>query len=63
MRGGRVALLGLPKDPVDLDLRRLTLFERSLVGASATGTTSRAFWCSWRTRASTLLPSSVRRSH
>jgi (R,R)-butanediol dehydrogenase/meso-butanediol dehydrogenase/diacetyl reductase len=33
MRGGRVALLGLPKEPVNLDLRRLTLFERSLVGS------------------------------
>jgi (R,R)-butanediol dehydrogenase / meso-butanediol dehydrogenase / diacetyl reductase len=33
MRGGRVALLGLPKDPVELDLRRLTWFERSLVGS------------------------------
>ena len=33
MRGGRVALLGLPKDPVGIDIRRLTLFERSLVGS------------------------------
>lgn len=32
-RGGRVALLGLPKSESALDLRRLTLFERSLVGS------------------------------
>jgi len=33
MRGGRVALLGLPKEPLEIDSRRLTLFERSLVGS------------------------------
>jgi (R,R)-butanediol dehydrogenase/meso-butanediol dehydrogenase/diacetyl reductase len=33
VRGGRVALLGLPKDPSTLDVRRLVLFERSLVGS------------------------------
>lgn len=32
-RGGRVALLGLPKESSTLDARRLTLFERSLVGS------------------------------
>jgi (R,R)-butanediol dehydrogenase / meso-butanediol dehydrogenase / diacetyl reductase len=32
-RGGRVALLGLPKDPVEIDLRRVTLFERELIGS------------------------------
>lgn len=32
-RGGRIALLGLPKDPSAIDARRLTLFERSLVGS------------------------------
>jgi (R,R)-butanediol dehydrogenase / meso-butanediol dehydrogenase / diacetyl reductase len=32
-RGGRIALLGLPKDSSAVDARRLTLFERSLVGS------------------------------
>jgi len=32
-RGGRIALLGLPKEATMLDMRRLTLFERSLVGS------------------------------
>jgi (R,R)-butanediol dehydrogenase / meso-butanediol dehydrogenase / diacetyl reductase len=32
-RGGRIALLGLPKDASAVDTRRLTLFERSLVGS------------------------------
>jgi (R,R)-butanediol dehydrogenase/meso-butanediol dehydrogenase/diacetyl reductase len=32
-RGGRVALLGLPSAPSTLDVRRLTLFERSLIGS------------------------------
>jgi (R,R)-butanediol dehydrogenase/meso-butanediol dehydrogenase/diacetyl reductase len=32
-RGGRISLVGLPKVPSALDLRRLTLFERSLVGS------------------------------
>jgi (R,R)-butanediol dehydrogenase/meso-butanediol dehydrogenase/diacetyl reductase len=32
-RGGRIALLGLPSDSCALDARRLTLFERSLVGS------------------------------
>jgi (R,R)-butanediol dehydrogenase/meso-butanediol dehydrogenase/diacetyl reductase len=32
-RGGRVALLGLPSSPSTVDARRLTLFERSLVGS------------------------------
>jgi (R,R)-butanediol dehydrogenase/meso-butanediol dehydrogenase/diacetyl reductase len=32
-RGGRIALLGLPKDASTVDTRRLTLFERSLVGS------------------------------
>lgn len=33
VRGGRITLLGLPKDPAGLELRRLVLFERSLVGS------------------------------
>jgi (R,R)-butanediol dehydrogenase/meso-butanediol dehydrogenase/diacetyl reductase len=32
-RGGRIALLGLPKDASAISARRLTLFERSLVGS------------------------------
>jgi (R,R)-butanediol dehydrogenase/meso-butanediol dehydrogenase/diacetyl reductase len=32
-RGGRVALLGLPSAPSTVDARRITLFERSLVGS------------------------------
>lgn len=32
-RGGRIALLGLPKAPSSLDTRRLTLFERTLIGS------------------------------
>jgi (R,R)-butanediol dehydrogenase/meso-butanediol dehydrogenase/diacetyl reductase len=32
-RGGRVALLGIPKRESSLDTRRLTFFERSLVGS------------------------------
>jgi (R,R)-butanediol dehydrogenase/meso-butanediol dehydrogenase/diacetyl reductase len=32
-RGGRIVLLGLPKAPSTLDVRRLVLFERSLVGS------------------------------
>jgi (R,R)-butanediol dehydrogenase/meso-butanediol dehydrogenase/diacetyl reductase len=31
-RGGRVALVGLPADPAPIDVKRLVLFERSLVG-------------------------------
>lgn len=31
-RGGRIALVGLPGDPVPFDVKRLVLFERSLVG-------------------------------
>jgi (R,R)-butanediol dehydrogenase / meso-butanediol dehydrogenase / diacetyl reductase len=33
VRGGRVAVLGIPKDVSRLDVRRLVLFERSLVGS------------------------------
>jgi (R,R)-butanediol dehydrogenase/meso-butanediol dehydrogenase/diacetyl reductase len=32
-RGGRVVLVGLPNAPSEVDTRRLTLFERSLVGS------------------------------
>jgi (R,R)-butanediol dehydrogenase/meso-butanediol dehydrogenase/diacetyl reductase len=32
-RGGRISVVGLPKVSSELDLRRLTLFERSLVGS------------------------------
>lgn len=32
-RGGRVAMVGLPSTPSEIDTRRLTLFERSLVGS------------------------------
>ena len=31
-RGGRIALVGLPGDPAPIDVKRLVLFERSLVG-------------------------------
>jgi (R,R)-butanediol dehydrogenase/meso-butanediol dehydrogenase/diacetyl reductase len=32
-RGGRIVLAGLPSRPSEIDVRRLTLFERSLVGS------------------------------
>jgi (R,R)-butanediol dehydrogenase/meso-butanediol dehydrogenase/diacetyl reductase len=31
-RGGRIALVGLPGEPVPIDVKRIVLFERSLIG-------------------------------
>ncbi len=33
VRGGRIALAGLPRDHAEIDPKRITLFERSLVGS------------------------------